>query len=233
MYLVDDDVLEDVEHFTVDVVTTGGQERVDVGDAADIFISNDDCEEIFLTNSPNVLPHTSLLCGDLTCMLVIVATFPAYWSICLCIFSHCTSVCLSFCLSVCLPALSVCLPISLFVCLSLCVSFSLSVCLTVCLSLCLLTCLSLCLSVCLLVYLFALTLVACSSQTAVNVSLSSATYLVSEDDRDANVSLELTGTAEREVTVLIQTGDGTATGSPGKWLEVVPGVMCSSSSSCQ
>ena len=41
--IVDDDVLEDVEQFTVEVVATGGQERVDVGDAANISISNDDC----------------------------------------------------------------------------------------------------------------------------------------------------------------------------------------------
>ena len=42
--IVDDDVLEDVEQFTVEVVATGGQERVDVGDAASVFISDDDCE---------------------------------------------------------------------------------------------------------------------------------------------------------------------------------------------
>ena len=42
--IVDDDVLEDVEQFTVEVVATGGQERVDVGDAANISISNDDCK---------------------------------------------------------------------------------------------------------------------------------------------------------------------------------------------
>ena len=43
--VVDDDVLEGVEQFTVAVVATGGQERVDVGDAANISISNDDCEK--------------------------------------------------------------------------------------------------------------------------------------------------------------------------------------------
>ena len=42
--VVDDDVLEDVEQFTVEVVATERQERVDVGDAASIFISDDDCE---------------------------------------------------------------------------------------------------------------------------------------------------------------------------------------------
>ena len=42
--IVDDDVLESVEQFTVEVIATGGQERVDVGDAAIIYISNDDCE---------------------------------------------------------------------------------------------------------------------------------------------------------------------------------------------
>jgi len=41
--IVDDDVLEDVEQFTVEMVATGGQERVDVGDAVNISISNDDC----------------------------------------------------------------------------------------------------------------------------------------------------------------------------------------------
>ena len=45
--IVDDDVLEDVEQFTVEVVATGGQERVDVGVAANIFISDDDCEKMF------------------------------------------------------------------------------------------------------------------------------------------------------------------------------------------
>ena len=45
--IVDDDVLEDMEQFTVEVVTTGGQERVDVGDAANITISDDDCEKTF------------------------------------------------------------------------------------------------------------------------------------------------------------------------------------------
>ena len=45
--IVDDDVLEGVEQFTVEVVATGGQERVDVGGAASIFISDDDCEKTF------------------------------------------------------------------------------------------------------------------------------------------------------------------------------------------
>ena len=48
---------------------------------------------------------------------------------------------------------------------------------------------------------------------AVTVGLSSTMYSVLEEDGFANVSVELTGTAEREVTVLIQTGDLTATGS--------------------
>ena len=42
--VVDDDVLESVEQFRVGLVATEGQERVDVGDPANIFISNDDCE---------------------------------------------------------------------------------------------------------------------------------------------------------------------------------------------
>lgn len=48
------------------------------------------------------------------------------------------------------------------------------------------------------------------------VGLSSTTYSASEGDGAANVSLELTGTAEREVTVLIHTEDGMATGSLGQ-----------------
>ena len=43
--IVDDDVLEGVEQFSVEVVASGGQERVDVGDAANISIANDDCEK--------------------------------------------------------------------------------------------------------------------------------------------------------------------------------------------
>ena len=46
--IVDDGVLEDVELFTVEVVATGGQERVDVGSAATIFVYDDDCEYIFV-----------------------------------------------------------------------------------------------------------------------------------------------------------------------------------------
>ena len=64
------------------------------------------------------------------------------------------------------------------------------------------------------------------------VGLSSATYSVSESDGVCNISLELTEAAEREVTVIIQTWDGMATGSLGGWLEVVTGVMCCSPSSC-
>lgn len=47
--IVEDDVLEDVEQFTVEVVATEGQERVDVGDAANISISDDDCENTFVS----------------------------------------------------------------------------------------------------------------------------------------------------------------------------------------
>ena len=43
--IVDDDVLEGVEQFTVEVVATGGQERVDV-EAVNITITDDDCEKI-------------------------------------------------------------------------------------------------------------------------------------------------------------------------------------------
>ena len=65
------------------------------------------------------------------------------------------------------------------------------------------------------------------------VDFSSANYSVSEGDGVANISLELTGVAEREVTVLIHTGDGNATSSLEKWLEMVAGVMCCSPSSSQ
>jgi len=39
---VDDDLLEHVELFTVEIVASGGQERVDVGDATAVYITNDD-----------------------------------------------------------------------------------------------------------------------------------------------------------------------------------------------
>ena len=58
------------------------------------------------------------------------------------------------------------------------------------------------------------------SFTAVTVSLSSAIYSASEGNEFCNVSLELTEAAEREVTVLIHTEDGAATGneeSGWKW----------------
>ena len=42
--IVDNDALEDVKQFTVEVLATGRQERVDVGDVANVYISNDDCE---------------------------------------------------------------------------------------------------------------------------------------------------------------------------------------------
>ena len=50
------------------------------------------------------------------------------------------------------------------------------------------------------------------------VGLKSATYSVNENDESANVSLEVFGAAEREVTVHIETGDGTATGILEEWL---------------
>lgn len=52
-----------------------------------------------------------------------------------------------------------------------------------------------------------------STSLAISVDLSSTTYSVTESDEVVNVSLELIGAAEREVTVLIETQDGTATGS--------------------
>ena len=93
--VVDDDVLESVEQFRVGLVATEGQERVDVGDPADIFISNDDCE---ISN----MSHVTCLTG----ILIFPACLPASF---LCV---CVSVCL--CLPLCLPLCqSVCLTISL------------------------------------------------------------------------------------------------------------------------
>ena len=45
------------------------------------------------------------------------------------------------------------------------------------------------------------------------VGFAYTTYSVSEGDEFVNVSLALIEAAEKEVTVIIQTGDGTATGS--------------------
>ena len=157
--IVDDDVLEDVEQFTVEVVATEGQERVDVvGDAANIFISDDDCENFFKC-------FASFIC-------------PA---------------CLPACLPACVPVL-----LSLHMYMYADVYLSISICL----------CVSLSSSP---YYFVSFTLI------AVTVGFSSATYSVSEGDGISNVSLELTGTTEREVTVLIKTGNGTATGSLSGW----------------
>ena len=62
--IVDDDILEDVEQFTVEVVATGGQERVDIGDGATIFIPNDDCEKVSIFTSSIIacLPSLSYSC---------------------------------------------------------------------------------------------------------------------------------------------------------------------------
>ena len=112
-------MLEDVEQFTVEVVATGGQERVDVGDVTSIYISNDDCEKILFSNTSNVLcvPHTCLILYALLTWL-----------------HMCPCTCLSF-------GLSVCLSVSLSVCLSVCPTGCLSICLSVCQSLCLSICL--------------------------------------------------------------------------------------------
>ena len=61
-----------------------------------------------------------------------------------------------------------------------------------------------------------------TSPPAVTLGLSSATYSVNESDEVANVSLELTKAAEKEVTVHIETSDRTATGreSDGSWWHV-------------
>ena len=64
---------------------------------------------------------------------------------------------------------------------------------------------SVCLSVC-------LTISARISLSDVTVGLSSANYSVFESDGVVNITLELTGDAEREVTVLIETQNGDAIG---------------------
>ena len=109
--IVDDDVLEDVEQFTVEVVATRGQERVDAGDVTSIYISNDDCEKILFSNTSNVLcvPHTCLILYALLTWLHMCHMCP------------CTRQ--SFGLSVCL-----------FVGVSVYMSLRLSVILSVCLS---------------------------------------------------------------------------------------------------
>ena len=47
------------------------------------------------------------------------------------------------------------------------------------------------------------------------VGLSCPNYFVSEGDEVVNISLELTGNSEREIAVLIQTQNGSATGCLG------------------
>ena len=127
--IVDDDALENVEQFTVEVVATGGQARVDVGDAAIIYISNDDCE---------ISSYASLCFSCLACL---PTWRSACLSVCLCV---CFSIGLSVSLFICLP--STCLPacllvhmsnnycLSVFVCLSACLSVSLPVCFSISLS---------------------------------------------------------------------------------------------------
>ena len=69
--IVDDDVLEDVEQFIVEVVATGGQERVDVGDVVNITIFNDDCEKTYISNPSNILlylPLSPCPCYILVCL---------------------------------------------------------------------------------------------------------------------------------------------------------------------
>ena len=77
---------------------------------------------------------------------------------------------------------------------------------------------STCLCVCLYIYLLVHFSIHAASLfcTAVTVNFSSTTYSVFEGDGVANISLELTGAAQREITIFIQTSNGMATGSPGK-----------------
>ena len=86
--IVDDDVLEDVEQFTVEVVATGGQERVDVGDAANISISDDDCEKDI-----HFQPFKCFIVY--VCLFICDSYLHACMSVCVCLFSH---------LPACLPA---------------------------------------------------------------------------------------------------------------------------------
>ena len=48
-------MLEDVEQLSVEIMAIEGQERVDVGDTANISIYNDDCEKTFFSNLSNAL----------------------------------------------------------------------------------------------------------------------------------------------------------------------------------
>ena len=125
--IVDDDLLEDVEQFTVEVVATGGQERVDVGDAANISISNDDCEITFVSKPSNISSYT--------CMSVHHSVLLTHMSVCMYVWGY---VSLFFSLSV---FLSFYLSVYLLVFVSLCVSAYVYVCQSVCLSACLPTCL--------------------------------------------------------------------------------------------
>ena len=51
--------MEDVEQFTVEVVATGGQERVDV-EAVNITITDDDCEKISVFTLSTITLYLSL-----------------------------------------------------------------------------------------------------------------------------------------------------------------------------
>ena len=100
-----------------------------------------------------------------------------------------------------LQAMSVYLSVRLSVCLSFCLSAYLPASLSVHLSLCIIH-----LSI-LVAYLFPI---------ATTVSLSSTNYYASEGDGVANILLQLFRAAAREVTVFIETGDVTTTGSLGE-----------------
>ena len=65
------------------------------------------------------------------------------------------------------------------------------------------------------------------------IDLFFANMSVTEGDEFVNGSVQLTGSAEREVTVLIHTQNGTATGNLEKCLNVAVDVMCCSPSSSQ
>ena len=97
--IVDDDVLEGVEQLSVEVVATEGQERVDVGDTANIFIYNDDCEKTYSSNAflHVCLPHLPFcLCTSLSVCVCVCDSVSLCVSL-LVFQSACQSVCLSVC----------------------------------------------------------------------------------------------------------------------------------------
>ena len=117
--IVNDDKLESLENFTVMIT---GQNRVEGGQIAQVFIYDDDSETGSFSQSTymNCICNSSPSCLPPSLPTSLPACLPVCLFICLPI---CLSVCLSVCPSVCLCVyLSVCLSVHLFVCLSVCLS---------------------------------------------------------------------------------------------------------------